>query len=325
MGRRRVRNLRQLGVGDVRGFDARADRREQAHRELGLICTDTFEAGLDWRPEVVVVSTPPDDHVSFALAAVDRGIPVFTELSLNPDGLDELRRRAGAGGTLVAPSCTARFNPVIGQIRSLLVDGAIGTPTNVVAYLGQYLPSWHPWEDYRQFFAARRRTGACRELLGFDLLWLPWVLGPVAEVGCMRAALGSLESDIDDVYQVLLRFGGGTLASLQIDAVSRVPVRYYRFVSDAGVIVWDWTTLYLRAYTVADGKWKEYSASEGFAGYSTEDVYTAEMGAFVAAVRGEATFPYTLEEDLARVELMSTIDASADRRELVAIMEGQRT
>ncbi len=314
MGRRRVANLVQLRAGEVRGFDARADRREEVTRRFSISCFERFEDGMVWNPDLLAICTPPDDHLPFACAAAREKKHFFTELSINPDGLEDLCRLVDAQGIVAAPSCTARFNPMIMLIRSLITDGTLGRPSNLIAYLGQYLPHWHPWEDYRQFFAARKRTGACRELLAFDMLWLPWALGPVAAISCMRERLGSLDADIDDVYQVLVRFQLGTLAAIQVDAISRIPVRYYRFVSELGVIVWDWTSLYLRVYTASDGKWKEHAAVQGFAGYSVEEVYLEEMRAFLAAVQGERPYPYSLQEDLERVNLLAAIEQSADER-----------
>ncbi len=48
-----------------------------------------------------------------------------------------------------------RFHPGLQQVARLLAEGAIGRPLSVRANWGEYLPGWHPWEDYRQAYSAR--------------------------------------------------------------------------------------------------------------------------------------------------------------------------
>ena len=52
-----------------------------------------------------------------------------------------------------------RFHPGLQQVKRLLEEGAIGRPFSVRAHWGEYLPGWHPWEDYRQGYSARPDLG----------------------------------------------------------------------------------------------------------------------------------------------------------------------
>ena len=45
-------------------------------------------------------------------------------------------------------------------------------PVNYIYHIGQYLPDWHPWENYKNFFVGDKRTGGVREIFGIDLPWL---------------------------------------------------------------------------------------------------------------------------------------------------------
>ena len=81
MGRRRVRCLRQLGVQSIEGFDLRADRRAQAAQEYGIPVREQLAAGDLRAFDVVVVSTPPDQHHTALGWAIDAGKPCFVEAS----------------------------------------------------------------------------------------------------------------------------------------------------------------------------------------------------------------------------------------------------
>ncbi len=307
MGKRRIRNLRHLEAGEFVGFDPRVDRREEVESRYGIETFDDIDRALDSGPDALVVSTPPDLHMPYARMAAGRSIPFFCEASVVVDGMDEVIELSRERGVVAAPSCTMRYHPSTQKMKQLVDAGAIGPVAAMTYHCGQYLPDWHPWEDYRTFYVARRETGACREIVPFELTWLTWLLGDVATVACMKSKRTSLDVDIDDVYQLLLGFECGTLGHLLVDVVARVPYRVLRLVGEEGVIEWDASARAVRVYEAGTGKWAEHPEPAAIVedGYvAAENMYIEEMRAFVAAVRGEQPYPYTLEQDRGVLEVL---------------------
>jgi predicted dehydrogenase len=209
-----------------------------------------------------------------------------------------------------------RFHHSVRLIRDLIQDGVIGQILSYTYHSGQYLPDWHPWEDYRSFYVANRQTGGCREIVPYELCWLVWALGDVEAVACFKGKLTSLAIDIDDVYQMLLRHRQGTLGHVQVDVVARVPYRIGRFLSERGVIEWNWEDHRVRVFDAPSGKWTEYEEPKGTVekGYrAAEDMYREEMRAFVAAIQGEQPWGYTLTDDKNILSLLQTAERSSDR------------
>src|SRR5438093_837 len=191
MGKRRVRDLVRLEAGPVAGFDPREDRGTEARERYGIdVYTDFDEALTRHEPDAVVVSTPPDRHKEYALASVSRGLHTCTELNLDPSVVDALIAAHRGPGIVIAPSATMRLHPAIVRMRSLLEGRAFGPALLFTYHTGQWLPDWHPWEDYRDFFASRAATGACREIIAIELSWLVWLFGPVDAVR-VRARRGA--------------------------------------------------------------------------------------------------------------------------------------
>src|SRR5579864_3502966 len=82
MGQRRVRNLRALAHSSIAGFDVREDRRSNA-RQSGVAVFASFDDAVrSFAPDVIVVSTSPEHHLTYARHAVDRRIPCFIEASV---------------------------------------------------------------------------------------------------------------------------------------------------------------------------------------------------------------------------------------------------
>lgn len=307
MGKRRVRNLLALGERDIIVFDPRADRREESTSRYGVKAYGAIEDAMNERPGCVVISTPPDRHDQYGLAAAKAGAHFFMEASVIIDGLDALDKAATLAKVVAAPSCTMRFHPAIKRAKGVLDEGTVGRVLAFTHHFGEYLPRWHPWEDYRQFYVSKRATGACREIVPFELVWLLWLCGGVKSVAAMKGRLGDLEADIDDVYQILIQFDSGALGHLLVDVQQRVGYRHSKFVCSKGVIEWDWDARRLRVFT-ENGTWREYA--DEYRDSSTEGFYIDEMEAFVKAARGEVPWPYPLSEDIAILSILGAAETS---------------
>src|SRR5205085_12086035 len=138
MGRRRVRCLRQLGVHDIAGFDTRADRRTAAAQEYGIEVREQLGASDFSDFDVVVVSTPPDQHHTALGWAIGAGKPSFVAASVIRDPLPALDDQARAKGVLVAPSCTLRFHSAVREITQTVRSGRYGKARNFSYHCAQY-------------------------------------------------------------------------------------------------------------------------------------------------------------------------------------------
>jgi len=318
MGKRRIRNLLALGERDIVGFDPRSDRRQEAVDRYAIRTCERIEDGMATNPDALIISTPPDQHTPYALLAVQQGKHFFTEASVLDDGLAELEAESLRRGVVAAPSCTMRFHPAIRTAKEVLESGAVGRVLAFSHHFGEYLPRWHPWEDYRDFYVSRRPTGGCREIVPFELVWLTWLCGDVAAVSAFKGRVSDLDADIDDVYQIILRFKSGCLGHLQVDVLQRVGYRQSRFVCSEGVISWDWDARKLLVYG-ADGCWREYR--DTYTHNSVEGFYIDEMAAFLAAIKGERPWPYTLSDDRRILSLLYAAERSAESGQHVLLEE----
>ena len=67
MGKRRVRNLKALGIENVAGFDPRLDRRQESAEKYRIPVFEDLETAMHtFGPRTFVISTPPDLHMHYA-------------------------------------------------------------------------------------------------------------------------------------------------------------------------------------------------------------------------------------------------------------------
>jgi predicted dehydrogenase len=222
-----------------------------------------------------------------------------------------------------------RFHPAVRVIKERLAAGAIGRPLAFTHHVGQYLPDWHPWEDYRTFYGARRETGAAREIVPFELNWLTGLFGGIASVACLRGKLSALDADIDDIYSTLLEFEGGIFGSMVVDAISRPALRKARIVGEEGTLEWDWAARKVTEWRAADPEWREFADPppvEGPGGaWVAENMYIDEMGAFLEAVEhGADRYPFSVEQDYELLGVLLELERISAVPSHAAALRGSR-
>lgn len=313
MGRRRVRCLRHHGVSTIVGHDTRADRRAAAASEYAIEVREHL-AAEDLRAfDVVVVSTPPDQHHTAIAWAVEAGKPCFVEASVIREPLPALATRARAKGVLVAPSCTLRFHPAIREITQIVHSGRYGKPCNFSYHCGQYLPDWHPWEKVTDYYVSNPATGGAREIVPFELTWMVDAFGWPLHAQGTKLRTTDVGAPIDDTYAALLRFDG-FVGTLVVDVVARQAVRKLTLNFERASLAWDWDSGVVHVWEADAGRAVQLHQprSSAHAGYHQnigESMYIAEVGSFLAAATGRGTYPHSLDDDIRVLELLEAIEA----------------
>ena len=321
MGKRRIRNLKNLQQSDIIGFDTREDRRKEAYEKYQIKTYSDIKEALKESPGAMIISTPPDLHMKYAKIAIENGINFFTEASVVQDEMEEVIRDLSKSSIIGLPSCTMVYHPIIVEIKDILKKNTIGKPLVFLYHSGQYLPDWHPWEDHRKFYVSKRETGACREIVPFELIWLVDIFGGINRVSAIKSKVSNLEVDIDDIYNVLIDFKNGIQGSMTVDVISRFPYRQLKILGEEGVIFADWSDRIVKYYTKDTG-WNQKNIDDGTIekNYIHGDgPYVEEMRTFLKAIKNEISQPYTFEDDLKILKVLEVIERSSDsgKRELV--------
>jgi predicted dehydrogenase len=289
IGRRHARNWAALGLGPV----SVARQVGLAQPEpLGVAAREFFDLdeALATRPDVVLVTNPTGLHVDTALRAVRAGAHVFVEKPLGDslDGVAELLSAAQTARRHVMVGYNLRFHPGLARVKELVGAGAVGRIVSVRATVGEYLPGWHPAEDYRQGYSARRDLGGGAVLtLSHELDAVGWLLGAPAQVMGVAIHATSLEVDTDDVAEITLRYPR-CLASVHMDYARRPPARSLEVVGEEGVLRWEYDEARLFRYAPATRQWR---VEEGDRRFDRNDMFLAELAHFASCIHGDLDRP----------------------------------
>lgn len=314
MGKRRIRNLLYLKEKDVIGFDVKQERCGEASQKYEIETFKDISIALKQNPDAMIISTPPDLHMKYAKIAIEHNIHFFTEASVVQDEMDEVIKELEKTDLVGIPSCTMKYHPIVQKINDILKLEKLGRVLYFSYHSGQYLPDWHPWEDYRKFYVSKKETGACREIVPFEIVWLMHTFGKIVDVMGEKAKITSLETDIDDIYSILMNFTNNVKGMLIVDVISRVPIRNIKIFTENGVIIADWYEKLIKYFSKSDG-WEQIGIDDGVVekGYIHGDkMYIQEIDNFIQFIKKEKNPTYTFRDDLQVLKILQAIEESSD-------------
>ena len=285
IGRRHLRNLIALGEKDILLY--RSGKSTLPDDELeGYVTETNIDASLAHEPDAVIVSNPTALHLDVAIPAVEAGCHLLLEkpISHNLERIDELQAAVGRGGGKILVGYQFRFHPGLKGVKRWLEEGKIGKPVSVRAHWGEYLPEWHPWEDYQNSYAARDDLGGGVVLtLSHPFDYLRWLLGEVESVMGMVGNLGDLGLEVEDTAEIVLKFTSGVLGSVHLDYCQRPATHNLEIIGTQGTIQWNNQDGSARMYQASTQEWELIPPPEGF---ERNDIFLAEMRHFLEVVTG---------------------------------------
>lgn len=314
IGRRHFRNLIALGQKDI--LLLRTHKATLPDDELAgyLVETDLQEALQKHKPDAVIVANPTAMHLDVTIPAAEAGCHILLEkpVSHSLERLDSLQKAAEKSGSKILVGFQFRYHPTLNKARELIQANAIGKILTVHAHWGEYLPQWHPWEDYRHSYAARADLGGgVIVTLTHPLDYLRYLLGEVDSLWSFNGHVSPLEIDVEDVAEIGLKFANGAVGGVHVNYFQRPPVHRLEIVGTDGTLRWDNADgiLHLYKFPAPFGSYSDQPPApvmESFSppeGFERNQLFVAQTRHFIEIVCGEAEPVCRLEDGITALRL----------------------
>ena len=285
IGRRHLNNLLALGQSDIILYRTHQGTLVDDSLDNFPVETDLHVA-LAHQPDAVIISNPTALHMSIAVPAAQAGCALFIEkpLAYKPEDLNKLQSVLNENNNTVFSAFQFRFNPGLKQIRRILEEKTLGAPLSFACHWGEYLPNWHPWEDYRKSYAASRTLGGGVVLtLCHPFDYLRWFFGEVLELFAITGHASTLEMDVEDFADVLIKFEDAVIGSLHLDYYWQPARNDLEITCEDGVIFWDHLSSSVRISKPGEPV-KEIAPLPGF---ERNQMFLDEMKHFIGLIKGE--------------------------------------
>jgi len=274
-------------------------------QHYGFKQVSDLDKALAEKPDFVFVTNPTSKHLEVALKAAEKGCALFVEkpLAHTMDGIDLLKQWTKKNKLVVMVGYQMRFHPCYKFILKILSEKEYGDVVSAGFEWGTYLPRHHPYEDYRQGYAAQKNLGG-GAILGMihelDIIHSFW--GQPEQVYAIGGKLSPLEMNVEDTVSVLMSFKRSKRVfpvTLFLSYAQTKEVRKWRVQLEDATVFCD---LQDNSATIFDQGGK-IIAEESYSELKRNRLFLNEMNEFLQAVEQKRQPVVSLQDGIESLKL----------------------
>lgn len=286
IGQRHLKNLRNITDETILAYRTNTKNVEGLNNEYNIKSYLDLDDAFNQKPDVVFISNPTSLHMPIALKAAEHNCHLFIEkpISHNLDQIDLLFKKMKENNKVCFVAYNFRFHPNLIKIKEILNQNKIGKIFFSRVQAGQYLPDWHPYEDYKKGYSARKDLGGGVVLtLIHEIDYIYWLFGEVKSVFASLEKLSSLEIDVEDTASIILKTKNNVTIELHLDYIQKPAVRNCEIVGEKGKILWDYFNNEVRLYQNKTDNWTSYKEDN----FNRNDMYVGELSHFLHCINNK--------------------------------------
>jgi len=314
IGKRHFDNLNQ-----IEGVEASVLTR----RNISLPDTRVYGSvaqALKERFDAVFIANETALHIPTAIAFAKKGCNLFMEKPVSDsmkdvNRLTELVRKHNLKAMV---GYNMRFHPAVRRGKDLLREGAIGRVISARMEAGQYLPDWHPGEDYRHSYSASKDKGGGVILdLSHEIDYAGWFFGEASTVFSFSGKRSELEIETEDNAEIMIEFQAGVWCQVHLDYLQRYPGRSFKLIGTEGTVEADLIANRIRVFEAGKAEWAELDTGADF---QSNQMYVDEVRHFIDYLNGTIARPLiSLEDGIKVLQVALAAKESARTGELISI------
>ena len=284
IGERHIRNLWQLGFRDILVFRTR----NLPFRDLGdanvTVVLDWQEA-LNAGADAAFVTSPTHLHMQQTLDCLNAGMHVFVEkpIAHHLEQETELYRTLEKSKKVLQVGYMLEFHPFLMEMKRVCQNETLGKLISAECYWGDYLPNWHPWEDYKTGYAAKGEMGGGVALtLSHEIDTALWLVGKTpSKTITIKNKLSALPMDADNLTEVVMQFENEASARVHVNYVEKKAKRYNTLLFENGRLTFHYFEDTLR---IEDFE-KETSETKTLPNFDRNDLFMSETECFFERIK----------------------------------------
>ena len=242
IGKRHFRNILTKKNMDILICSKRKDLK---FKEKNVKVISTIDKAILEKPDMAFITNETSFHVKAAIKLAKVGIDLFVEkpLSSTSNGLKELEKIVKKRNLISLVGCDHRFHPCLEKIKQIIDCNKLGRIFSVQVESSSLLSDWHPYEDYRKGYSARRKLGGgIITTMTHELDFLRWFFGDIKEIFSITKKVSDLDIDVDDISSMSMIFKNGIIGELHLDYFARPEFKSCKIRGSKGTLYWNTET-----------------------------------------------------------------------------------
>ena len=301
IGERHINNLLSLGYTDIILY--RTSNSELRSLSGDFEVYDSLDEALSQKPAIAFVTNPTSLHLNTAIKCASAGCNLFVEkpLSHNIKNVDTLNQILIKKDLVCMTGFMYRYHPLIKKMKEIITSKTLGDLIWIRSSWGEYLPDWHPWEDYRTGYAAQDKLGGGpTATLSHDLDLAIWFSGSqVKNFINYQNYKSKLELETSHGNDVLIEFMNGVTANLHMDFFQKPYQKEFEIVFSEGKLKFEYYNNKLNILK-HDGSNDEFILEN----FNRNDMFLLEVKDFLDAIINKESSPIPINESLKSMQII---------------------
>ncbi|MDA8869501.1 Gfo/Idh/MocA family oxidoreductase [Methylophilaceae bacterium] len=306
IGQRHIKNLRQLGIENIVALRSKKGHYKKLPQSLGVIEVSNMKEAIAHNPEIAVIANPSSLHLDSVrkVAEYVKGIFIEKPLSISSSKCDEIVEILNQHKVVSFVGHNLMFHPIVKNIMKFYDENDIGEIVNIQCQVGQWLPDWHPYEDYKNAYYARKDLGGGAALTLIHEIHLALELAgkPLSVVGEI-SEYEKLNLDIDTCSDLMIKHHAGAVSQIHLDYLQQPSHRSGLVTYEKGWVAYDFSKNELVGQ-ISDEKIKVIWSDKKYDG---NQPYIDQLKEFIGFVEeGRVRHKYNA---LASIDSLKVVDA----------------
>lgn len=248
------------------------------------IYSDLSECLTNEKINGIIISNVTSKHASIINKVLPLNVPIFVEkpLTNSMDELKTLKERMPLFKSKIYIGFQFREHPLVKKVKDLVDSNKLGHIFSADCLASERIDLWHPYEDYRQSYAARKELGGgvvlTQAIHEIDLML--YLFGNPMTYRGITSKSTDIDTNVDDIATITLEYKDKTIVVFA-DYLGNPPRRVIRIRGDNGFAELD--LLNASLVTAINGKVERIKNDY----FVRNQMFVSEITKFVKLIKNE--------------------------------------
>ena len=228
IGIRHAKNLINLGYRNIAFFTNRKKLKIGSYKpKTFLKIQDAFR---NYNFKIALITNETNRHIDTAIYCANKGCHLFIEKPLcdKKDKVKKLINIITKKKLINMVGYMMRFHPAIKQIKSMITKKSFGDIYHFYSEWGEFLPNWHPNENYKKSYAAQKNKGGGSTLtLSHDIDLMQFLFGKIKKSLIIKNKIG-LKIQSETSTNIMLQFKKNVSGFIHLDYLQKNEERFLK-------------------------------------------------------------------------------------------------
>ena len=289
------------------------------YKKNGIIIENSLSKSLLYKPDIAFITNETSYHVKTAIKLAKEGVHLFLEkpLSNSMQDVKKLKKIISEKKIITQIGCNMRFHPCIMEIKKILNDKKLGKIISVQVESSSYLPDWHPYENYRNGYAARDDLGGGISLTCIhELDFLYWFFGDVDKIFSITGKFSDLDITTDDLSVMTLIFKNKIVGEVHLDYFQRPDFKSCTIKGLKGTLCWNSSSNEVKIFYRNKKSWKSEIKLSNF---EKNSMYVSELKYFFICIKNKTKTMNSIDDGIKTLQIILSAKKSSKSGKIIPI------